>query len=354
MHLSCSECGGATGSERLCVAVPCGHPMHLDCYEFLRKSVKLAKFLAGDDEILSQWQTNVALCPVCQTAITKAIPLFLNQEANPTSAGGRISELQQRLFHLQRKKLMRMKEFMACRLETKRVAARCAALHGEAESIQHSVANLYATIRELAPQHHENCRDDGAVPSTEMGEATIRSMSDRELRRFVQTTAQQVQTERDAIEALRKQLTVRAARLKVLRRDYDAQRVARAHVAMRLPASPAPPHKRPPQQACASHAHVVDVDAFDDLKEGVEKKRVVVVDVDAFDSSDSEVEVIAGPHGSAITSPPVKSELTDEAPSLLPCHTRQLPSYGLRSGRSLFDLPRTAFFQPTMSQLISS
>lgn len=303
--LLCCECGGGGGtsteSHRLKALIPCGHLVHESCAEFQRKKSKLLAYLGADDVIVSGGQTlNSSLCcPQCGAGVTGSVALFI-QEADAkdapdramesTSASGRNDTLQSRVFHIQRKHLVKLKECGDHKAEFLRRSANCAKYHmtkalltKRLDEIQQSIADAESAAKKYDAALENSKKQVDAIKDGSVEESYLMQMNERMLREYLgEATASQRRLHKD-LEAAKHMLSSRNARLEALKKCVERARVetAKLHAVETVKArtlSLRPSEKGLNSVVGCSSAPMMGEDANDDGWEEDEQFALIVAD----------------------------------------------------------------------------
>lgn len=375
--LLCVECGAPQGADqhRMSVLVPCGHTIHEACATFAKQRHRLQSMATGSVDAhraKSHGEPYPCPCPSCGSLVTSAVPLFIPAGCDTTSPGAactiRTASQQDRVFHLQRKLLMRQHEQEGAKSELKRAASRCATNHQQMTELQSAVDAAHTRLQQLeALAQQQQGTDDAPGGPSSLAEPhrSIQSLGKAELRSYLQHLSVQLMKERSAIEQLRQKVSSRHARLRALKSEYERLRASSPQVvADHFPAAirSARPPRAPPiatEQVVEPQSCGVDVvingprhDASEAHEAPVDETTHVPLDVDAWQdscSSSSDVEeiLVSSAASRCTTTMDVAAMNNNSTARLLPPSVAkqkqhaapQLPRYGRSTGLSLRDLP---------------
>lgn len=311
--------------------VPCGHVLHLECAEYLRRGVKLA-CSESDSELTATFR-----CPSCSEPALRTLRLFLpSHDASQSGADekttehvGAKSSTLARVFHLQRKELMYRSDITKTKQHLERLTRRCAAQHALKATLSAQLLALGGRERQLVV---DNVDDDAA----------LRGMNEGALIDYIQSTQK-------AIADARKNVAEVDSRLLLLRKEHvalqnddgcDAGESDEESESLPMRGLRAPPAS--PAIGPRAKSHRVDPAA-----KPVASKAVEVVDVDAtsISSLDDDCLVVGTSHRAKFAS--------DEnlVPLQMTMRRVTAPVMGRSVGRSLRDLPRRedALWQPDLT-----
>ena len=377
--LLCAECGYPIGEKAAGAVIdPCGHVLHVACADYIRKRAKLlsrsgdahdlvevvnsvevsrhVESIVHEHEESSMQPSSSGRCPLCHESISSVVQVYLSTSGpTPPQCPVQGKCPTERLFHLQRKHLMLLKEGAALRTQFESMTRRCAALHHEHATISTRLQELNLKLPKLLLEMPQPSCEPSALSSGEKRnriEAAVELMGEGALREYVRdVSAQAAHSEEEALKLRRSVGQLRRILESMRKRVETEKRRTNALPTVDLDCAAEDVHEHlqcPRTEGRIGGANVVDhedVDCDDARLPVRHQYKVISVDSEESDGSESAGDDVV------FISSSLPSPLEHR---LVPPERKEWPRMGKSTGRFLRDLPRPvdAAWQPTLESFL--
>eukprot|EP00796_Vickermania_ingenoplastis_P004611 gene4611-3324_t len=230
--VGCAVAVGTAGPARTTLLLPCQHVLHIRCVEYLQRLAQGQLAARYRGRCLPSAGLSSFRCPGCRGRVSRAVPLFLGEEREPTAEETAAMDL---IFAAQQRHLERLQSLEVAKRQMEQLTRSCAELHNHQALLHQELDKCVGHLPQLTPMTTAagGPADSTTRPCASSAAMRLEQLRPEELRAYLARASPELVAAQHELRRLRREKAHKTRRLERLKAVATKMKKKRAALAAR-------------------------------------------------------------------------------------------------------------------------